>query len=167
MLFRGGTRELSEPSPELGFNSREADLRCPVTTEDEEPPAPTLRFFFTALVNRSVIGSLLTSGLVSRFAGTSFSSWDILRRKPPPPLVFSMSDVLLNMSFAGEAGGEIKLTGGTVRVNGSPSFFCHGGVDTGLSIGGGDIESALDAFNRGDCESKVGPSVKPAVLGEV
>ena len=111
-----------------------------------------------------MIGSLLGSGLVSLLR--SFSSPD--RTRPPPPLLFSMSGILLNMSFAGEAGGEIKLSGGTVRVSGSVSLLCHGGVDTGLStMGGGEAESALDAFNTGDWESNVGPSVKPVVLGEV
>jgi len=171
MFFRGGAREPSEASPEPGFNSREADLRepfCAVTTEEDEPPDENVgcRFFLTALVNRSVIGSLLGSGLVSLLR--SFGSPDITR---PPPLLFSMSmsGVLLNMSFAGEAGGEIKLSGGTVRVSGSASLLCrHGGVDTRLStMGGGEAESALDAFNTGDWESNVGPSVKPDVLGEV
>jgi len=80
-----------------------------------------------------------------------------------PPL--SMSGVLLSMSFAGEAGGEIKLTGGTFRVSASASLpsVCHGGVDTG----GGDAERALDGFNSGDWESNVGPSVKPEEFGEV
>jgi hypothetical protein len=72
------------------------------------------------------------------------------------------------MSFAGEAGGEIKLTGGTFRVIGSRSlpFVCHG--DIGLStMGGGEAENVLDGFNNGDWESNVGPSVKPTVFGEV
>ena len=81
-----------------------------------------------------------------------------------------MSGVLLNMSFAGEAGGEIKLTGGTFRVSDSASlpFDGRGGMDTGLStIGDGDAESALDTFNDGGWESSVEPSVKPAGFGEV
>ena len=147
MLFRGGgtTREVSEPSPELGFHSREADRRRPVTREDDEVPAGGVgcRFFLTALVNRSVIGSLLASGLVSLLR--TFDSPDVMR----PPLFSSMS--LLNVSFAGEAGGEIKLTGGIFRVSGSASLVCHGGVETGLSImGGGEAEIALDALNSGD-----------------
>jgi len=78
-----------------------------------------------------------------------------------------MSGVLLNLLFTGEAGGEIKLTGGTFRVSASASLpsICHGGVDTGM--GGGEAERALDDFDSGDWESNVGPSVKPEEFGEV
>jgi len=183
ILFCGSNREASEPSLELGLISREADLLrafFSATKEEDEAPAPSgaCRFFLTALVSRSVIGSLLTSRLVSlMIAGESLSSLDIFL-PAPPPLRFSTSGVLLtnwNLSFAGEAGGEMNLTGGALRVNEWLSSAlvcdCHGGVDTGLDtglMGGGDAVKFLVEFMREDCrESKVGPSVKPAVLVEV
>jgi hypothetical protein len=75
------------------------------------------------------------------------------------------------MSFAGEAGGEINLTGGALRVNEWLSSalvrVCQCGMDTGF-IGGGDDVKLLVEFMMEDCwESKVEPSVKPAVFGEV